>query len=71
MNKNRRKAIDDLIQQVDALRDTIYNIVTQAEDIRDEEQGYAAVSALDVAISELQNIDLDSITGYFNDAKEG
>lgn len=31
----------------------------------------AAVSALDEAISELQNIDLDSITGYFNDAKEG
>jgi hypothetical protein len=86
MNKERRKAISDLISALQGI--DLTSIKDQAETIRDEEQEYLdnmpdsfkegdkgqtaenAISALDDAISALEQIDLDEIISYLENAAE-
>jgi hypothetical protein len=84
MNKERRKAIADLISALQAI--DLSQIRDQVESIRDEEQEYfdampenfqsgdkgqaaeTAISALDDAISALEYIDLSEIVSHLETA---
>ena len=86
MNKDRRKAIAKITDQLDELRGMMDNIRQAIEDIKDEEQEYhdnmpeafqqgekgdaaqTAIDALDNAAMEFDNLNLDDITSYLDEA---